>query len=141
MTLAIGVVAFGLVSMVGLLPAGLQVFRKAMDLTLETQMVQQIVGDAGQLEYKSLPDLESRDYYFDDTGTVVDSDSPLKLYEAKIQVDMDSKVPGDSNTANGNLALLTITFARAGVSGTGSQATQGKFVTYIADRAGQLASR
>lgn len=135
MSLAIGIVAFGLVSMVGLLPAGLQVFRQAMDLTLETQMVQHIVADAGQLEFNRLTELESRDYFFDDTGSLVDASNPLKLYSGNVEIEMNSHLPG---AASGNLALLTITFTRAGA--TGAQATQGKFVTYIADRAGSGSS-
>lgn len=135
MTLAIGIVAFGLVSMLGLLPAGLQVFRKAMDLTLETQMVQHIVGDAGQLVFQDLPDLENRTYYFDETGTVVDSNDNHKLYSAAVAVDMNSQLPG--STANGGLAMLTISFSRA--NSAGSTAAQGQFVTYIADRVGKLA--
>lgn len=134
-TLALGIVAFGLVGMVGLLPAGLQVFRKAMDLTLETQMVQHIVGDAGQMDFRDLPQLENREYFFDDTGNLVESNSPVKLYSAGIAVDMDSRLPGAA-TGDGGLALLTITFARA--DAPAATVAQGKFVTYVADRAGKL---
>jgi uncharacterized protein (TIGR02598 family) len=50
--LALGIASFALVSVMGLLPCGLQVFRNAMDLTLEGQMAQYIVGKVSQTPYE-----------------------------------------------------------------------------------------
>lgn len=132
-TLALGVVTVAMVGMVGMLPVGMQVFRKAMDLTLETQMVQHVVGEANQLAFTDLPKLESRQFYFDDSGNLVGKESSARQYAAKIQVNSSSAMPGAA-TGNASLAMLTITFLRADTSAASSP--YGKFVTYVADRGG-----
>ncbi len=52
--LAIGVVAFAFVGIFSLLPAGLTLFREAMDTSVTAQIAQRIVSEAGQSDFDSL---------------------------------------------------------------------------------------
>lgn len=52
--LAVGVVAFGLVAIFALIPAGLGVFRQAMDTSVGSQIVQRIASDAAQSDFDLL---------------------------------------------------------------------------------------
>ena len=78
--LALGIVAFAFVALLGLLPAGLSTFRKAIDTTVSAQIVQKIVSDAEQTDFDTLfGQAESSDAnyyvlktrYFDDQGSEV----------------------------------------------------------------------
>ena len=52
--LALGIVAFAFVGLMGLLPAGLGTFRTAIDTTVSAQIVQRIVSDAEQSDFDAL---------------------------------------------------------------------------------------
>lgn len=52
--LALGIVAFALVPVFGLLPIGLASFRKGMDLSVGAQITQRIVDEAQQSDFETL---------------------------------------------------------------------------------------
>jgi type II secretory pathway pseudopilin PulG len=54
--LAIGVVAFAFVALLGLLPTGLSTFRKAMDVSVGAQIFQKVMDDARQTDFRILVD-------------------------------------------------------------------------------------
>jgi uncharacterized protein (TIGR02598 family) len=54
--LAIGIVAFAFVALMSLLPAGLTTFRRALDISICTQIAQRIVGEAQQVDFDVLTD-------------------------------------------------------------------------------------
>lgn len=49
--LAIGIVVFGFVSIVGLLPAGMDAFHSSMDTSIGAQLVQRILNEAQQTDF------------------------------------------------------------------------------------------
>jgi uncharacterized protein (TIGR02598 family) len=53
-TLAMGIMSFAMVTLVGLLPVGMQVFREAIDTTVKAQIVQSITSMAEQTDLCSL---------------------------------------------------------------------------------------
>lgn len=72
--LAVGIVAFALIPVVGLLPFGLQASRTASDLTITTQIAQRL---SGMIQQTDEPSAKSQDgssslmqnyYYFDGEG-------------------------------------------------------------------------
>ena len=78
--LALGIVAFAFVALMGMLPAGLTTFRKSVDTTVSAQIVQHIVSDAEQSDFDALlaqatattADFYAlRTRYFDDQGNEV----------------------------------------------------------------------
>ncbi len=68
--LAIGVVSFAMVSMIGLIPSGLGTFRKAMNLTVETTIVQNVSSEILRTDYNNLGPAT---YYYNQEGCKVTS--------------------------------------------------------------------
>ena len=134
--LALGVVSFALVSLLGLLPGGLQTFRKAMDCTLQKEMTQTLVGKANQLSFSDLSaQLAAQPYYFDDNGSLVTAADATGTYKANVTVANAVTLPASSsNYSNTGIALVTITFSRK--QAAASAPPLGTVVTYIAAKTG-----
>lgn len=70
LTIAIGVMGFALIAVVGVLPIGLSAHRKAVDSSVSSQIVQRVITDLQQANLNSLGlgvnQLQVR--YFDDQG-------------------------------------------------------------------------
>jgi uncharacterized protein (TIGR02598 family) len=62
MALAMGVVSFAMVSLLGLLPVGLKIARDTMDITVQSQIMQSISNDVQLAEYNELQDLKDLNY-------------------------------------------------------------------------------
>jgi len=127
--LAIGIVSFAFVAIMGMLPCGLQVFRKAMDTSMEGQMVQHIVGRISQTPYAEIARYQGSSFWFDDAGNFVSEQSPECIYSASIGITAQPVLPGSGGAADGGLTGVTITFRRMGEAASGASKT---FVTYIA---------
>lgn len=65
-TIALGVVTFAAVSILGLLPTGLVVMRRAMNQTVESQIVRSIAGQSVVANFTNLT--AGSPFYFDDEG-------------------------------------------------------------------------
>lgn len=52
--LAVGVVAFAFVAIMGLIPAGMQQFRQAIDTSIGSQIAQRVIEDAEQTDFNTL---------------------------------------------------------------------------------------
>lgn len=131
--LAIGIVSFAFVALMGLLPCGLQVFRKAMDTTLEGQMVQHLVGQLSQTPYDDLTQLQGQDFWFDEAGGPV-TESSAGIYSASLSLNAQPALPGSASYANGGLTGVTITLKRKNETAPASASKT--FVTYIAAKSG-----
>lgn len=134
--LAVGIVAFTFVGIAGLLPCGMQTFRRAMDNTMQAQMTQNIVAQASQVSFSNLSQFDGRDMIFDDNGDLVDSTNPQRTYRARVQITSQMDVPASSAFTNPGLAKLTITYYRPSAP---ASAPLGQTVTYIANKAGDRA--
>ncbi|CAN5346321.1 hypothetical protein BH09VER1_BH09VER1_27950 [soil metagenome] len=66
--LAIGIVSFAMVSILGLIPVGLHTFRSAMDLSVEAGIAQKLVADVQRTDFQNL---QSTNFCFDDQGIPV----------------------------------------------------------------------
>lgn len=128
--IAMGIVGFAFVGIVGLLPCGLQVFRKAMDATAKAQMVQHLVGEAGRMSANELEQMGSTSFSFDENGNAVAADSPASLYVAEVSLRKHTTMPGTVSFNNPELAGLSITFRRKQEENATSPL--GTVVTYIA---------
>lgn len=134
MVIALGLAGFALTSLLGLLPCGLQNFRKAMDFTLQTQMAQSLVGKASRMAYTDLSQLAAQPYYFDDNGNIVGADDAAGTYKASVTVTGATALPSNSGFSNPGVAQLTITYARK--QAAPSTPPAGTVVTYIAAMTG-----
>lgn len=121
-TLAIGVVAFAFVALVGMLPVGLQTFRRAVDASVGAQIAQRVVNDVQQTDFDLLVGgntgkflFQSATRYFDDQGSEV-SGSASAIYHVKTWITPATVLPYSGGSApseanNENLATVTIQIA------------------------------
>ena len=80
--LALGIVAFALVPLIGLLPIGMQASRHASDLTIASQIAQRLSGMVAQDNFSDFSalvngtsNLEGNLYYFDSEGQPITTNS------------------------------------------------------------------
>jgi uncharacterized protein (TIGR02598 family) len=89
-TLALGIMAFSLVSILGLVPGGLSTFRAAMNTSVSSQIVQQIVSDLRQVDWRSLADLQAvagEPRYYDDQGRELEAGAQSAIYRVDVRVE------------------------------------------------------
>lgn len=91
-TIALGLVSFALVSMLGLLPTGLTVLRSSMSQTVEAQILQSV---ASRAVISSFTNIAASTLYFDDEGLPVAS-SGAAYYTANLTL-TNAAFPGSSN--------------------------------------------
>lgn len=72
--LALGVVSFAMVSILGLIPVGLSTYRNAMNLSVEAGIAQRLVADVQRADFQNLG---SADFTFDDQGIEVTADKAI----------------------------------------------------------------
>ncbi len=116
--LAIGIVSFAFVALLGLLPAGLSTFRTAIDTSNEARILQSITGKAQLTDFSKLPELDYTSqkeiFYYDEEGSQTDtsvSEIPdlksQRLYEAKIFVKKASEKKADDYDLTRDLGFST----------------------------------
>ena len=120
--LALGVLAFSLVGLIALIPAGLTNFRASMNASVGSQIFQRVVSDAEQADFDSLtkcdPNYQAGSSafselplrYFDDEGdeVVPSSGSALSPQEAlkvvyQVHVRVAASGPADASTDGSGL--------------------------------------
>lgn len=102
-TLAIAIVAFAFIALIGLLPAGMSVFNQTMDATNEMRISSDITALLQATEYSKIPTnpkIVNNTFYFDVDGALIDTEldqrselAELRIYAARIYVDKQN-VPG-----------------------------------------------
>jgi uncharacterized protein (TIGR02598 family) len=116
-TLAIGIVAFGFVAILGLLPTGMSLFRRAMDCSIGAQIAQRVINDAQQTDFSVLIDGGSAEIftktvrYFNDQGREL-SGPEGAVYHVNTRVLIATGLPVTGSTIiNPDLATVTIQVA------------------------------
>jgi uncharacterized protein (TIGR02598 family) len=129
--IAIGVVAFGFVALFGLLPTGLDIFRRALESSVSAQIVQHVAADAQQTDFATLQAQPQVLRYFDEEGTeLLPAQSGQSIYTAQVTVTPTTKLPG---SVSQNLITLAIKVAKdPGHSGDFSATTKLQVGTYVA---------
>ena len=128
--LALAIMAFSLVAVLGLMPAGMTNFRKAMDLSVGAQIAQHVMNDAQQSDFDvmltqgtpgsgiatSVFDKPAR--YFDDQGEEGVAGQVGMTYKVRTLVIPSTSLPGTpgGNSATGieNKDIATIIVQVAG---------------------------
>ena len=107
--IALGIIAFAFVPVIGLLPVGLDMSRQAMDATICAQIAQQLTSEVQQTDFTDIASLANvTPYWFDDQGKMVAGGAGGAIYTAAFTVSPTTKLP-DSNTINtGKLATVAI---------------------------------
>ena len=101
-----GVVAFSIITAIGVIPAGLTTMRQAMDNTVESQIIQRMSAEVSLTPYTQLAaNFANRTFYYDDEGTYL-TNSPatrpkIARYSATASL-ATPKFPGSASvTATG----------------------------------------
>ena len=94
--LAIGIVAFAFVAILGLLPVGMTTFRQAMDTATGSQIIQRVINEAQQTDFPTLIKEPRLERYFDDQGNEVES-LPESIYTVEVRVAAITQLPAESN--------------------------------------------
>ncbi|MEN3941583.1 Verru_Chthon cassette protein B [Prosthecobacter sp. SYSU 5D2] len=116
--LATGIMALGVVTILGLLPHGLELTRKTANEQAETRIVDQIVGELQTMNWASMTVGQPQIRYFDDQGLELmqpngDSFKMLLNYVVQVNIpELDVKLPtndGDGRRqTNQNLRRVMI---------------------------------
>ncbi len=106
-TLALGVVAFSLVSILGVLPVGLTNLRTAIDTSVETQIFNQVASEVALMSYTEIDDyVQTSPLYYDDNGRRVDSGAAAS-YRADLTL-ATPNYPGMPTGIDANLTNLQV---------------------------------
>ena len=112
-TLAMGIMSFALVGLMGLLPIGVSTFHNATDSSTGTQIAQRLLNEAQQTDFDQLiaaapTPLTFR--YFDDQGNeVTPANKTQAVYYTNLVVVSGTTLPG--GTSNQNLATVSLQIA------------------------------
>ncbi|MEI6071372.1 MAG: Verru_Chthon cassette protein B [Verrucomicrobiae bacterium] len=110
-TLAIGIVAFAFLTILGLIPTGLRTFRGAIDTSVSGQIFQRIVNEAQQTDFDTLVATTQTTRYFDDQGNDVASAGNW-IYQVNTRILPSTDLPDGTAGANANLATITVQIAK-----------------------------
>jgi uncharacterized protein (TIGR02598 family) len=100
-TLALGVLSFALVAMMGLIPVGLTTLRGAVDASTMARITQQISSQARMTSFTNLPArFANREFYFDENGDFLTNSPappPTEMRYWAVTALADATFPGSTN--------------------------------------------
>ena len=110
--IAMGIVAFAMVPILGLVPMGLGAFRNAISFTAEAQIVQALSNEILLTDYSLITSKYSTtniSYYSDEGELLSSAADPAAIYTAKVAL-LDVSAPADPGitTAGSKCAIIEI---------------------------------
>lgn len=119
--LAVGIMALGVVTILGLLPHGLEMSRKTANEMAEARIIEHIVGEMQSTDWQSLSTYGQQKRYFDDQGLELpnlnSAEAQFALnYVVRVDVPaLDVRLPTNNTTvaADQNLRRVTIRMVAA----------------------------
>ncbi|HSI85540.1 MAG: hypothetical protein ACAI35_01465 [Candidatus Methylacidiphilales bacterium] len=134
--MALGVMSFAMMGMLGLLSVGLTNFQKSMDLTVRAQITQDLTFMLQRTPFTDLASSSSLARYYDDEGRILpDLKKTEAVYQANVQVGTFAETSGRVSptwafsTPPSQFKAVTISISRVG--GTGLRPYE--FTTYVAN--------
>lgn len=121
--IAIGIVAFGIMAVFGLLPAGLDIFRQSMDSTVSSQILQRIINEVQETDFDQLIKDQAGGTistsgtgvkairYFDAQGNEL-TEATAAIYHVNTRIQAATQSPGNSSLPNSYLATVTVQVAK-----------------------------
>lgn len=114
-TIALGIAATAIVSVLGMMPVGLSTMREAVDQTTEAQILRQISTGASLYPFDRLGDYAAGGpYLFTQDGTLQTSRDAQTRYSLRVTI-TNAAYPGSSNAMNisSNLAAILVETERS----------------------------
>lgn len=94
--LAVGVAAFALVALMGLLPVGLATFKSTMNSAVGTQISQRVFND---LQVSDFSNLQSTNRFFDEQGNELTNSNALNcIYWVQVTLVSNPVITGNTST-------------------------------------------
>jgi len=107
-TLALGILAFALISLMGLIPLGLDNFQSAKSQSVEIEIMKVVSAIAQQTPYDQMTAaMSGKTLYFGENGLEVDADDPERIYAAVMQITPNVVLPAKSGTGSFTLPGLS----------------------------------
>jgi uncharacterized protein (TIGR02598 family) len=95
--LAMAVMSLAVTVLLGLLPHGLEMSRKAGVSAGEARVTTEILGELSQVDWNSLATYDNKRFYFDDQGVRLSENAGLEIaYVAEVQLPVPINLPGAS---------------------------------------------
>ena len=116
-TLAVAIASLAIITLLGLLPQGLEMSRKTSIMVTDSNILEQITRDLENAEFALLPQPNTTvRKYFNDQGREVQQDATDLAYVAEIEgVDTSLvKLPKDQTDQKNTLARMKIKIAASG---------------------------
>jgi uncharacterized protein (TIGR02598 family) len=114
-TIALGIIGYALVLLMGMLPVGLNTFRASMDATIGSQIVQKVAGDMQQADFTTISSYDNTNMYYNGDGTYVGINGTNRVYDVLVTLSKSGGVYGTllpgTTTASTNLVTATIKVA------------------------------
>lgn len=104
--IAIGLAAFAIVGLIGLMPQGLTTLKQSRSDSLRAEILKSVANTAKQTDFSLISSLNGTNFYFDADGVLVTSGSPDALYQAVLGTN-SANVPasGSSYTLPGAIEV------------------------------------
>jgi uncharacterized protein (TIGR02598 family) len=101
-TLALGIFAFAMIPIIGLVSSGMKSLRGSMDDAVRGEIVRKVVAEAGRVPYTNLSSFDGTNFYFDDEGVQQASSNAQTIFVASNSI----ANPPDLVTSDTNIAQL-----------------------------------
>ena len=114
--IALGIVATVMVALLALLPLGMDALRESADLTVQSRIAQDLIGDIQQADWDSLDRYRNELRYYDGEGTTLETaGSGQRLYSAKIEFpDTPINLPGLAQNRYTRKVVIKVAFTPPG---------------------------
>jgi len=107
--MAIGVVAFALVALLGLLPTGLKTFKSTMNTAVGSQIAERVFND---MQVTDWTNLVSTNRYYDEQGSELSNSNALNcIYWVQVNIVTNSTTGTNSTTFMGNTSVNLYTIS------------------------------
>ena len=124
-TIATGIASFGIITLLGLLPAGMNMFRDAMNVTISSQIAQRLIREAVQTDYDSLVEVDPETpstvavpvvkpvrYYTDEGVELPSNKRDEAIFHAYTRIMSATNLPSsDGVVSNNSLATVSVQIA------------------------------
>ncbi|MFV0336619.1 MAG: Verru_Chthon cassette protein B [Chthoniobacterales bacterium] len=140
-TLAMGVLSIALLTMIGLLPVGLDTARMAMSQTVKAQIVQRITSEAALTAFANLDDYVASGsvaspFYFDQEGQLATTENTHRYKVALAKLPVNSAFPGSTNASSLSDSLYAIQAVISDARSENSAEESSTHVIYVPNSGG-----
>ncbi len=126
--LAVAIAALAIITLLGLLPQGLEMARKTSVITNNSSIVEQIIRNLENMQWTDLPTTGNTYKYYTDEGLEVATDSKEISYVAQIDYSQTASLP-QTETLEPYLRRVIIRIASS--SNTNYQFTPANRISYV----------